>query len=130
MATVESEAAFASRASNIGLSAAIITALKTRGIATFGRFAFSSSYQPGSNDETPFKEMVAETLGRNPDTGELALLRRLYFESHALSISDLRSRVENRDDELPKKLPAPERVARLNLQRRTLVAGMEPLTSR
>jgi hypothetical protein len=121
MTTVESEAAFASRALSIGVELDVLEAIKIGGLDTFGKFAYSCAYTPGSSDEKPFKDLLVTVLGREPTVKELAVLRRLYFESHALSVADLRTRVEAREDDQPKKMAAPERTARLEAQRLALV---------
>ena len=121
MSTVESEAAFASRALSIGLRPEVLKLLKDGGLDTFGKFAYSSSYTPGSSDEKPFVDLLTTVMGRDPTVQEVAVLRRLYFESHALSVADLRTRVESREEDLPKKMPAPERASRLEAQRLALV---------
>ena len=117
MTTVESEAAFSARALSIGLQPDVLKLLVDGGLNTFGTYAYSCAYTPGSPDEKPFKDLLVTVLGREPTVQELAILRRLYFESHALSVADLRSRVESRDDDQPKKMPAPERAARLAAQK-------------
>ena len=46
------------------------------------------------------------------EPGLLASLRRLYWESHTLSLADLKSKAEHGTDSIPKKLPTAERQAR------------------
>jgi hypothetical protein len=121
MTTVESEAAFAARALTIGLEPTVLEKIKQGGLNTFGKFAYSCAYQPGSSEEKPFVDLLTTVLGAQPTVRELAVLRRLYFESHALSVADLRTRVASREDDQPKKMPAPERAARLAIQRLALV---------
>ena len=124
MTTVESEAAFASRALSVGLDPAILKLVQDGGLDTFGKFAYSCAYTPGSSDEKPFIDLLTTVIGREPQVKETAVLRRLYFESHALSVADLRTRVESREDDQPKKMAAPERTARLEAQR-LLLPGIE-----
>jgi hypothetical protein len=121
MSTVESEAAFSARALSIGLHSDVLKLLRDGGLDTFGKYAYSSAYTPGSSDEKPFVQLLTTILGRDPTVQELAVLRRLYFESHALSVADLRTRVESRDEDQPKKMAAPERTSRLEAQKLTLL---------
>ena len=85
-------------------------------IKTMGAFAWSSAFQPGQPDETPFLELVRRVIGRNADDAELSSLRRLYYESHTLSISDMRNRVERTDDSKPSKILPAERASRHTAQ--------------
>ncbi|CAJ1378275.1 unnamed protein product, partial [Effrenium voratum] len=57
--------------------------------------------------------------------------RRLYFESQTLALSDMKQRLERRDDQAPRKMCLPERVQRLKLARDeltgiTIDAAFEP----
>lgn len=118
---MDSRASFKDRARQIGLPEAAIASLQGQNLATFGQFAFVSSFQPGSPDETPFVTALTKVLGEPPSPGDLAGWRRLFFESHTLTMSDLRSRLDRRDDEPPRKLLMPERAERLEAAKTTLV---------
>ena len=121
MATVESSAAFVSRASVIGLSAEVIGKLEENNVHTFGMFAFCCPYTPGASDETPFSSAITEILGRAPSISELAGLRRLYFESHAMALAEMKIKINRTETDEPKALPAPERESRLRSQKSRLV---------
>lgn len=54
-----------------------VTKLADAKLATFGQFAFTSSFQPGSSDKQPFIESLSKGLGNTPDAAELASWRRL-----------------------------------------------------
>ena len=131
---MESEAAFKERAAVIGVPSAQIAKLQAKGVATFGAFAFLSSFQPGGTDETPFVRALATTLDvREADivTSDLVAFRRLYYESHTLALGDLRSRMERKDDDTPRRLPMAERAERLTslkgeLTGLTIDAQLEP----
>ena len=61
----------------------------------------------------------------------LPVYRRLFYESHTLAIQDLRTRLESRDSQEPRKLAMPERMDRLGrlkaaLAGITMDAQMEP----
>ena len=133
-AVMESEAAFKERATAIGVPAPMVAKLQAKGVATFGAFAFLSSFQPGGTDETPFVRALATTLDvREADiaTAELVAFRRLYYESHTLALGDLRSRMERKADDTPRRLPMAERAERLaslkgELAGLTIDAQLEP----
>lgn len=120
MATVESTAAFKSRASAINVSEFVLGKLDENHLCTFGQFAFCCPYTPGSSDESPFSATVTEILGRAPSISELASLRRLYFESHALALQDMKTKINRSETDEPKALPAPERESRLRNQKSRL----------
>ena len=116
---LDSEAVFVSRSEEIGLNAAEIAAMKTLNIATFGKFAFSANYSPGQLDETPLLVLMAKVCGTVPNPApedRAPLIRRLFFESYTLSAADLRSRLEKREDDQPRKLAQAERAARYAAQ--------------
>jgi hypothetical protein len=128
---VDSTAVFESRAVTLGMSSECIQAFKDKHIDTMSKFAFGCAFQPGGADETPFVKLVETILGRQPGLDELALARRLWYESHAVVVQDMRSRVERTDADGPKKMPPAERAARLAAQQAKLsgivIAGdLEP----
>lgn len=113
---MESSAAFLERGAQFGISSSLLKKLQDKNLSTFGQFAFISSFQPGSSDEKPFVRALAAALDVDEsaiESGVLAAFRRLYFESHTLTLGDLRARMERRDDDQPRKLPMAERAERL-----------------
>ena len=118
---VESKPVFKARAAQIGISDLLVTALDNANICSFGAFAFSCAFQPGGSDETQFVNLVKKVIGRDPSIGELALLRRLFFEAHAVCLQDMRNRVDKSSDAAPTKILAAERAARYEDQVRRLV---------
>ena len=117
---MDSTASFKERALRLGLPEAAINRLVDSKLATFGQFAFISSFQPGSADEKPLVEAITKILTEAPSATELASWRRLYFECHTAAMTDLRTRLERKDDEAPRKLLMPERVERLERAKKTL----------
>ncbi len=114
---LDSEAVFESRASEIGLNAAEIGRAKTLNVASFGKLAFAANYTPGQADEAPLLAMMANICGVDPAPADRApLIRRLFFESYTLAAADLRSRLEKREDDQPRKLAQAERAARYTAQ--------------
>eukprot|EP00435_Cladocopium_sp_Y103_P044084 s317_g12.t1 len=118
---MDSAAAFRERAKTLGLSDADVTKLSDAKLATFGQFAFLSSFQPGSSDEQPFLDALSKILGSTPEPAQLASWRRLYYECHTAAMSDLRTRLERKDEDGPRKLLMPERVERLERAKKSLV---------
>ena len=84
-----------------------------RGFRTLGEFAFSTSYAPGASDDKQFiSEVATPILGEA--TNKIPALRRLFFEAYTLMTAEMRSRIEQTDDDKPKKLSLPERESRLD----------------
>ena len=124
--TLESEAAFLERAKTIGVEAGALDKLKEGGFASFGKFAFAVPYAPSHADDRPFLDFLEATLQFKPDDSQVASLRRLFFESHVMALSDVRSRVEAipDDKQATRRLPTADRVARQAKQQQRL-KGLE-----
>ncbi len=120
MSGIESTAVFEHRALAIGVPPATLALLQSNGLDSFGKYAFSCAYQPGAPDELPLKQLLTTVLGAEPNVGDFATLRRLYYEAHTLALSDMRTRVERKEDDAPRKLPVPERAVRLENQKKRL----------
>jgi hypothetical protein len=78
------------------------------------KYAFCSEYQPGGPDEKPLVAFLETTLGEVPNGEMLSKYRRLFFESHALCLQDLRQKVERTEDSDAKVLPLADKVERIN----------------
>ena len=107
---LESEAAFQARALEVGISSADLTALKNGGTNSYSRFAFCCAYQPGSGNEDVLFNYLEEILTEPPSGASASNYRRLFFESHALALKDLQSRLERSDSS---EMPLAEKVQRL-----------------
>ena len=118
---VESKPVFVARALQIGLSQACVNLLTAEGLHSFGALAFGCAYTPGTQDETPFLEMVKKAFNRDPVTSELSVMRRLFFESHAVCLQDMRTRIERPTDSTPTRVMPAERAARYDDQVARLV---------
>ena len=121
MSLTDSEPNFRSRCAALGLEEDVVTQLVASGINTIAKYAFSSSYVPGMQDETPFTNAIQEALGRAPTVGELASLRRLFHECYALTASELKAHAERVEDAPVRKLAQPERADRLERQQKRLI---------
>eukprot|EP00435_Cladocopium_sp_Y103_P071504 s1184_g37.t1 len=120
MSVVDSEAVFASRARAIGISEDVITLFKNGGIATLGNLAFSSSYVPGSSDDSSFVELVKKVLGRDGTIGEMSKIRRIFNEAYAATSAEMRTLVEQNDETPTRKLAPAERAERFSAQQKRL----------
>jgi hypothetical protein len=114
---LDSEAVFASRALEIGLTRDEIATITRLGWSTYGKLAFASNCTPGQADERPVLELAAAITGRTPPPADrLPLVRRLVFESYTLAAAELRTRMERKEDDGPRKLTQAERAERHSSQ--------------
>ena len=118
---VDSKAVFAARAALIGIDQIGIDAMVLAGFDTMAKWAYSTSYSPGSPDDSALKTLLNTMLGGDPTPGQLSCYRRLYFEAHTTSVSDLRDHITRTEDSGPRKLAPAERAARYNKQKAKLV---------
>ena len=93
MAALESEAEFLNRLEELGL-AAEQDVFVAKGWATFGKFAFSTSYVPGTPDDQRYVEDVLIPVLGDRAHPKAASLRRLYFESYTMTVAELRRKLE------------------------------------
>ena len=94
--------------------------LKDASITSFGKLAFICAANPTSGDDKPLSDAVEQLIGRKPDPAEMMPLRRLWYESHAIAISDMKSRLERTAGDAPRQMPLAERMQRLKRQKDTL----------
>ena len=120
---LDSKASFQLRAKEIGISEERITALDGNGISTFAAYAYCATFQPGQADDRPLLTFVEQVIGVAPTAGEAAAFRRLLFESHALSIQDLKSRLERSESSEARTVPLPEKMERIR-QLKTRLTGV------
>ena len=110
---LDSEAQFASRAKEIGLSAAVVQNLKDAGVNHLSALAFAVG-QPGQAiSVTDVDTFLQNAMGRAPTLAENTAIRRLAFEAQTLITASLRQIVEARDDGTPKRIGAAERETRM-----------------
>ena len=112
--TLESTAAFKDRARQIGVEDRYIDKFVSKNFAAFGRYAFAIVYSPQHTDETPLINFLNDLLEEQPSADQLACMRRLFFKSHSMALTDVRLRVEGGPDPaaVSRKLATAERVAR------------------
>ena len=128
---LESEATFRSRALEVGISTGDLDLLKMGGIKSYSQYAFCCAYQPGSGNEDVLFDDLATISGTKPTAAEASNYRRLFFESHALALKNLQSRLDRSDAADMKILPLAEKVQRLEALKRKflgimLSTSMEP----
>ena len=94
----DSEATFQAKAGSYGLSDAVLKALQTKGIATYGQLLFSVASAPGQVDEakrkTLFQAFPQEFQGE-PTEG---IISRLLFEAGTFVVAELKGSLESADD--------------------------------
>jgi hypothetical protein len=117
MSLVDSEASFAARARDLGIADVQLQSLAAQAVSSYAAFAFLVPYNPAVLDDAPLIAALTAILGAAPGLVDLGRYRRLQFESYTLFLADTRARVERSDDSVPRKMPAPERGARLTAQR-------------
>ena len=93
MAGLESWPALQARALEIQMTNEFLEALKLVGIDSFGKLAFICAANPASGDDTPLRNAVETLLGSAVDESQMIPLRRLWFEGHAIAISDMKARL-------------------------------------
>ena len=128
MQAVDSKAVFNRRLAELGLSERE-ERFAVLGWDSHGNFAFAVPSGPGGVvDDLTFATQVIRPLYDLNASAELppqkAAVRRLFFESHALSVGELRMRVERTDSDAPRKVPQAEREARKNVIRQKLQPGL------
>ena len=120
MSVVDSEAVFRSRAKAVGLSEEVLNLLKDGEISNMGNLAFATSYVPGSSDDKPFTEFVAQVLKRDATLGEMAKIRRLFNEAYAATSAEMKTMVEQSDEAPLRRLAPAERAERFSEQQKRL----------
>ena len=117
---LDSEPFFRDRMKAIGVSDAFQLALIAAGITTLARLAFSYASMPGSGDNSAFVGLLVGVFALSTQAdipaGQLACLRRLWYEAYTVSLSDIRARTETTEDSPARRLPIPERASRLASQ--------------
>ena len=93
---------------------------KTESWNTFSLSAFACAYIPGGPDETRLLRLASTITGAGaaePDDERMPVVRRLFFEAYTLAASVLRSRMEAREDDKPRKLANVEHTQRYEEQK-------------
>ena len=121
---MESTAAIKTRALEIGITEVVVNKLAEANVATFGQYAFIAPNKPSSSDEKQFKDAIDSIMDREVTPAEMVGFRRLWYESHAIAMSNLRKRVDRSSADPPQQVPLAERMLRLKRQRDELKGGI------
>lgn len=108
---VDSEAAFKGRVSELGLGAHYEQFVANKW-KTLGQFAFGTWYVPGAGDPKVFNDDIIMPLLKCADHEDRHAVRRLFFEAYTAVAGDVNAKMEQRGDDIPRQVPAPEREAR------------------
>ena len=120
-----SSAVFAGRIKELGLGE-YTEKFVDHGWDTYQAFAFASSHQPTSSDDSSFLADVVGPILGNLSHPLKAKLKYLHFESFTITANELKQRtLRSEDEDKPRKLPALERQERLNKIRIELSPGIE-----
>ena len=118
--SLDSTAVFSERVASLRLTAHT-ERFEAAGWHSYADLAFSTPYVPGQGDDERFlKDVVEKGLGTR-ESGDLAALRRLFFEAYSLAVADLKRKVEQSSDDLPRRIPTAERQERRLVVERRLV---------
>ena len=88
--TLDSHAAFQSRALELGMSKDVLDLLTKGGIKSFGDLAFASPLpgRPGRRISLDLRLKVI--MGRDSTVAELVPIRRLWFESSSIAMGEFK----------------------------------------
>ena len=120
MALLDSEASFKARCDALAMKADHYDKLNTNGVNTFSKYTFCCAYSPNQGNDDALFTYLESLFCSKPAGGEAAIFRRLMFEAHAMSLSDLEANIQRTAESEAKVLPSAERVARLEKQRSRL----------
>ncbi|CAE7763885.1 SLC24A2 [Symbiodinium sp. CCMP2592] len=117
----ESGPVFKSRCAQVGLASADVEKLEKVGVNSLAKFAFMTSYTPGSGDDKDLIAAFESALGTPPSVGQKSSFRRLFHEAYAVTTSEMKMLVERTDESIPRKLSVPERSERFEVVSKRLV---------
>ena len=100
---------FRSRAAAAGLSDDFVQLLVDSHLDSLSKYAFCSSYVPGSGDDASFIRAIRNAIGRDPLIGEQASCRKLLHEAYALVTAEIKQQLERSEEVQTRKLTQPER---------------------
>ena len=100
---------FRSRAAAAGLSDDFVQLLVDSHLDSLSKYAFCSSYVPGSGDDASFIRAIRNAIGRDPLIGEQASCRKLLHEAYALVTAEIKQQLERSEEVQARKLTQPER---------------------
>jgi hypothetical protein len=107
---LDSAAIFSERGVSLGLEAHLERFKKAKW-TTFAKLAFSTKFTPGGDEAAFEKDVLIKGLG-DVEHDDKAEMRRLFYEAYTLAADQLKRMLVNGSDEMPRAVPAPEKVAR------------------
>jgi hypothetical protein len=124
---IDSKVAFQNRAIELGIEQDEVDALAEKGINSYATYAYCCTFQPGQTDDTALTNFLATALGAAPTAAATTRYRRLFFEAHALSLEDLKSRADRSESSEARILPLAEKMDRIRQQKDRLIGlGFTP----
>lgn len=109
MSFADSQPVLEDRAKAAGLSEDIVQAVVDEGFNSLSKFAFSSSYVPGSGDDTAFTKTIRAVLKRDATLGEMASFRKLLHEAYSVVTQEMKQQLERSEEVQVRRLTQPER---------------------
>eukprot|EP00971_Amphidinium_carterae_P204835 4065167-Amphidinium_carterae.1 len=109
MAEIDSVIVFKKRVADLSLGDEVYEAMVAKGWDTRAAFAFSAAYLPGAQGAQEVEDRILKPLLGSADHPKASRLRRLFFESYTLTIGDMRSAVERKSEDEPRRMNNTER---------------------
>ena len=119
-ATLDSAAVFRERCAKFGLAPELLRKMIEAGFDTFGKVAFAAGANPMTLTDAAVDEWIGTFVDPLPSAFQVAVIRRIVYESQNVSIADLKARVEPSTEAQPRKLPIAERLVRQEEQAQRL----------
>ena len=120
MSGANSAPVFEQRARELGIPGGLIDSLTAAHVNTFARLAYLTPYQPGQPDDQVLFDKLEEIATRPLHDFEKACFRQLFYEASAITVSELKQKVERVDSSEPATLPLAERMHRMENQKANL----------
>ena len=122
---LDSKALFKRKLTESGVSDATVEKMMGKGWTSLGSFAFCCSSSPSSDpgNDAVFEKLAKELV--DDKEAELPGLRRLYFEAWVTASSELKQRLERRDDDPPRRMPTIEKAERKTELKKLLGKGLK-----
>jgi hypothetical protein len=121
---LDSKPVFLSRLESSGLEEDAVQRLIAGGLDTLAKLAYLAPVSPSSGDDRALMEALKAVMQYDEATPMPVMvqscLRRIWFESHATAISEVKTRLERGDESQPRKLPLPEREDRRQKQQKKI----------
>ena len=111
---------FEQRAKELGVPEDLIDSLKAAHVNSFARLAYLTPYQPGQPGDQVLFDKLEEIATRHLHDFEKACFRQLFYEASAITVSELKQKVERVDSSEPATLPLAERMHRMENQKTNL----------